>query len=359
MLRGRRSEAIAAFFCRQCFCHFIGGSAKREKLLKEKSMNRFPNNKRFAFTILDDTDLSTVENISPVYRLLAELGMRTLTSVRSGRQGGSSLQDADYLKFILDLKALGFEIALHNVRNYDSTREVIKEGLEEFRKLIGRYPRVQANHSTNRENIYWGAARFNKLRFLYRAGRALKDLPIFEGHNPGTPFFWGDLCREKVDYVRNFVFREINLDRVNPTMPYHDPSRPFVNYWFSSCRGGNASSFCETLCEANQDRLEAEGGVCIMYTHFACGFARRGVVDSRTERLLRRLAGMDGWFASVSTLLDFLRSERKTTIIPTLELSLMEHRWALDKAALFAQRVFHTPETEDYQPQESTYAHDY
>lgn len=328
-------------------------------------MNRFPNNKRFAFTILDDTDLSTVENISPVYRLLAELGMQTtksvwpLASVRSGRQGGSSLQDADYLKFILDLKKLGFEIALHNVRNHDSTREVIKQGFEEFRTLIGRYPRVHANHSTNRDNIYWGAARFNRLRFLYRAGTALQDGHIFEGHDPDTPFFWGDLCRERVDYVRNFVFREINLDRVNPTMPYHDPARPFVNYWFSSCRGGNVSSFCETLCEANQERLEAEGGVCIMYAHFACGFARRGIVDSRTEQLLRKLAARDGWFVSVSTLLDFLRSERKTMIIPGAELASMEHRWAFDKAALFASRVFHTPETWDHQPPESTYAHDY
>jgi hypothetical protein len=58
-------------------------------------MNRFPNNKKFAFTILDDTDLSTAENVGPVYRLLAELGMRTtksvwpLASVRGGRQGGA------------------------------------------------------------------------------------------------------------------------------------------------------------------------------------------------------------------------------------------------------------------------------
>jgi len=327
-------------------------------------MNRFPNNKRFAFTILDDTDLSTVENISPVYRLLAELGMQTtksvwpLASVRSGRQGGSSLQDADYLKFILGLKELGFEIALHNVRNHDSTREIIKHGLEEFRKLIGRYPRVHANHSTNRDNIYWGAARFSRLGFLFRAGTALQDGHIFEGHDHDTPFFWAALCRETVDYVRNFVFREINLDRVNPTMPYHDPARPFVNYWFSSCRGGNASSFCETLCEANQERLEAEGGVCIMYVHFACGFTKRGIVDFRTEQLLRKLAARDGWFVSVSTLLDFLRSERKAMIIPPAELASMEHRWAFDKAALFASRVFHTPETWD-QPPETTYAHDY
>ena len=325
-------------------------------------MSRFPNNKKFAFTILDDTDLSTVENVSPVYRLLAELDMRTtksvwpLASVSDGPQGGCSLQDADYLKFILDLKKQGFEISLHNVRNHDSTREMIEHGLEEFRSLTGCYPRVQTNHSTNRDNIYWGAARFNRLRLLYKAGTALKNGHNFEGHDPSTAFFWGDLCRAKVDYVRNFVFNEINLDRVNPTMPYHDLARPFVNHWFSSCRGGNANSFCETLSEANQDRLEAEGGVCIMYVHFACGFVTKGAVDTRVEQLLRRLATRDGWFVPVSTLLDFLRVERQTSIISSAELYSMEQRWAFEKALLLAARVFQPSVTWGrYQPPESTH----
>ena len=308
-------------------------------------MHRFPNNKQFAFTIFDDTDLSTVENISPVYRLLAELGMRTtksvwpLASVRDGRIGGSSLQDPQYLKFIVNLRDLGFEIALHNVRNHDSTRETIRHGLEEFRNFIGYYPRVHANHSRNRENIYWGVARFNKLRQLYLAGTALGDKNVYEGHDPGARYFWGDLCQEKVDYVRNFVFREINLDHVNPTLPYHDSKRPFVKHWFSSCEGANVNSFCETICEANQDRLNAEGGVCIMYTHFACGFVKGGTVDLRVEQLLRRLSGRNGWFVPVSTLLDFLRNEEQATSIPTAELALMERRWAYDKLASLIRRA--------------------
>ena len=312
------------------------------------SMTRFPENKRFAFTVLDDTDLSTIENIGSVYRLLTELGMRTtktvwpLASVREGRYGGCSLQDPEYLKFILSLKESGFEIALHNVRNHDSTREIIEQGLEEFRRCIGHNPRVHSNHCNNRENIYWGAARFHMLGPLYRAGSTLLGGHSFEGHDPSTRFFWGDLCKEQIDYVRNFAFREINLDRVNPTMPYHDPSRPFVKYWFSSCEGGNAASFCETICEANQDRIEAEGGVCIMYTHFACGFEEGGSVDFRTEQLLRRLADLNGWFVPVSTLLDFLCHERQATTVPATELVSMERRWALDKMALLGRRAFDT-----------------
>jgi hypothetical protein len=44
-------------------------------------MNRFPGDRQFGFTILDDADLSTVEDIGPVYSLLEELGMKTTKSV--------------------------------------------------------------------------------------------------------------------------------------------------------------------------------------------------------------------------------------------------------------------------------------
>jgi hypothetical protein len=93
--------------------------------------------------------------------------------------------------------------------------------------------------------------------------------------------------------------------------------------------------------------------------HFACGFVKRGVVKSRTEHLLRRLARRDGWFVPVSTLLDFLREERKTSIIPAAELLAMELRWAFDKAVLLANRVFHAAATLDYQRPESNHAHRY
>jgi hypothetical protein len=315
-------------------------------------MSKFPDNKKFAFTILDDTDLSTVENIGSVYCLLTELGMRTtktvwpLASVRDGRLGGSSLQDPEYLKFILNLKDSGFEIALHNVRNYDSTREIIEQGLEEFRRCIGHDPRVHSNHCNNRDNIYWGAARFHTLRPLYRAGSTLLDRHIFEGHDPSKRFFWGDLCRERVDYVRNFVFREINLDRVNPSMPYYDPARPFVKYWFSSCDGADVIRFRERICEVNQDQLEAEGGVCIMYTHLACGFESAGKVDPRTEQLLRRLASRNGWFVPVCDLLDFLREERKTAKMSAREFVSMEQRWIRDRVALLGAGVLRSVKTQ-------------
>jgi len=155
--------------------------------MKTATMNNFPDNRRFAFSIFDDTDLSTVENFGPIYRLLDEIGIRTtksvwpLASAEVARFGGSSLQDSEYLTFVLGLKEAGFEIALHNVRNTCSTRGEIETGLEMFRRLIGSYPRIHANHSHNRENIYWGPARFSSIGPLYREMTMLRR-PSFEGH---------------------------------------------------------------------------------------------------------------------------------------------------------------------------------
>jgi hypothetical protein len=82
----------------------------------------WPEGKRFAFTVVDDTDLSTVENIAPVYRLLQECGMRTTKTVwvypSRDRFTGDCLQDSDYLSFVKQLKADGFEIGLHGVTPY-------------------------------------------------------------------------------------------------------------------------------------------------------------------------------------------------------------------------------------------------
>jgi hypothetical protein len=167
----------------------------------------------------------------PVYRLLEELGIRTTKSVwplassANARIGGSSLQEPDYLDFVLRLRDQGFEIALHNVRNVDSTREEIKAGLEEFRRLIGYYPRSHANHCDNRDNIYWGPARFSTASGLYNVA-TVAHFRVFEGELPASKYFWGDLCKERITYSRNLVFRDINTQQINPSMPYHEPGKP-------------------------------------------------------------------------------------------------------------------------------------
>jgi len=301
-------------------------------------MNTFPDNARFAFSIFDDTDLSTIGNVSPIYNLLSEIGVRTtksvwpLASVAEAHVGGASLQNPEYLGFILGLKQKGFEIALHNVRNTCSNRSETEAGLNEFKRLIGHDPRVHTNHAGNTENLYWGSARFSTVTPFYRAMTSLHRRH-FEGHIENSRYFWGDLCRQRIDYVRNLVFREINLERINPTMPYHDPRKPFVKMWFSSSDAHDCTAFCDLLNEANQDRLEEEHGICIAYTHFACGFVNGGVVHPRVEYLLRRLARKNGWFVPVSSMLDFMRQQHQTESISSAELEAMEREWLFDRVA--------------------------
>jgi hypothetical protein len=298
-------------------------------------MSRFPDGNDFAFTVLDDTDGSTLEGIAPIYRLLRDLGIQVtksvwpLANVPGAPYAGATLNDRDYLDFVLELKKEGFEISLHNVRNSDSPREVVEEGLEEFRRRLGEFPSCHANHMFNKDNLYWGSGRLSNpiRRTFYELATRFRYYGAFEGHLKNSPHFWGDICKRHITYVRNFVFDEINLDRVNATLPYRDPSKPFVNFWFSSCDGGDVVRFSKMLSEENQDRLEAEGGVCIMYTHFASGFCERGRVDTRVEALLRRLAKKRGWFVPVTPLLNHLRNNRTDSTIPPAELALMENRW--------------------------------
>ena len=308
---------------------------------------RFPDNKRFAFSIVDDTDLTTTKNVAPVYQLLNELGIHTTKTVwplaadPHAPFTGASLQDPSYRDFVLGLRNQGFEIALHNVRNTDSTRQEIEQGLDEFCRLIGYYPRVHANHFNNRDNIYWGAARFSTfVSSLYSIATGGRRKRMFEGHVADSDHFWGDLCKQRIAYVRNLVFKEINIQRINPSMPYYDPAKPLVNAWFSSADGSDKDKFCKLLSETNQDSLEEEAGTCIVYTHFACGFSNNGQVDPRVAHLLRRLVRKNGWFAPVSSLLDFLHAQHGTLSIPSAELAAMERRWLAERVVKAASYAF-------------------
>src|SRR5664280_877850 len=111
---------------------------------------RWPNNKAFAFTVFDDTDNSTIENVKPVYDLLHKLHFRTTKSVwvfdPRGRCTGQSLSDPVYLAWVKDIQSKGFEIGLHNVGDGDYLRKEIIDGIELFHQLLGVYPKIHTNH---------------------------------------------------------------------------------------------------------------------------------------------------------------------------------------------------------------------
>ena len=114
-------------------------------------------------------------------------------------------------------------------------------------------------------------------------------------------------------------------------MPYYDPLRPYVNAWFAGSEGGEIDSYLNMLSEKNQDRLEKEGGACIMYTHFGKGFFRDGKLNPRFKKLMEWLSRKNGWFVPTGVLLDYLSCERGIHEITVQERAHLEWKWLLHK----------------------------
>jgi hypothetical protein len=297
---------------------------------------KWPEQKQFAFTIFDDTDHETVDNARPIYQLLRDLGFRTTKSVwpvaqkRRSTIGGETCSNPEYLNFCLQLQREGFEIGLHNVTSHTSLREETRVGIEAFRTMFGEYPTTMANHNDCGESIYGGDARVSGLpRQLYRALNVYRYDGLFRGHVEGSEVFWGDICLEKIKYVRNFVFRDINTLRLCPEMPYHDPARPFVRHWYACSDACIPRLFIRLLGETNQDQLEREGGACILYTHLF-NFQENGRVLPEVERLLSRLAKKNGWFVPVRTLLDYLLAQQSGAVLQASQRNRLEWLWLRD-----------------------------
>ncbi len=311
-----------------------------EKQIYNPTSIIWPFSHTFAFSVIDDTDRATVENTRQVYEFLLDLGIRTTKTVwpiadsEASAQHGSSLEERDYLEWVRGMEKRGVEIALHGAAYRSSVRERSVEALDRFHCLLGQHPKIYTIHVGQQEGMYWGEDRLSgSARWLYKLIHHLKGRDrAYYGHKPNSPYFWGDVCRERITYVRNLVFSDINTLKMDPAMPYHDPRRPYVRYWFSASDGADVENFCRLLNESNQDKLLESGGACIVYTHFASGFVENGKLHAEFKRLMERLAGLPGWFVPVSTLLDHLRSRPgwRETADPRY-ISRLEWAWLLQK----------------------------
>lgn len=303
-------------------------------------MTLLPDGKRFAFSVLDDTDDSTLENVEPLYTMLREYGFRTTKTVwpldcpEKSRNffAAETLQDKPYLRFVHELADAGFEVAFHGATMESSPRERTLEGLEYLRGEFGHYPKLFCNHGQNRENLYWGAKRFHTAplrilsRFLLRG-----DGHVYEGEKEGSQFFWGDVCREVIRYVRNFTFERLNMLAVDPGMPYRVAGAPYVRNWFSTTDAPDVEAFNRVLAPPRIDELAAAGGVCIVSTHFGKGFVKNGRVHPTTAGLLRHLADKGGWLAPVSEVLDRLLAVGRGRTLTSAETLRLELRFLLDR----------------------------
>lgn len=298
----------------------------------------FPGGRRFAFTILDDTDDSTLENVGPVYERLRDLGFRTTKTVwpfgcagrRSIYFAADTLERSEYLAFVHELVDSGFELASHGATMESSIREETQRSIDFFKREFGSCPRLYVNHGQNRENLYWGPKRFQSalLRWLYSQ---FGDTEYFCGENPDTPYFWGDLALRDFEYVRNFTFRKLNMLHVNPEMPYACDGTPYVPFWFSTTDTPNARVFARRLTRPALEVLEDEGGVCIVSTHLGKGFAEGGRIRPEVDEIFRYLAGRPGYYVPVSELLDALRGQGRGARLEANEIWRLESRYVVDK----------------------------
>ena len=162
----------------------------------------WPDGKRFAFTIFDDTDHSTVSNVGEVYAFLKKLGFRTTKSVwpvqgRTQLVGdeykGASCDEPKYLDWVKSLKQDGFEIGFHSTTFHRSTRDQIIIGLNRFKDLFGDNPRSMSQHSdsTDCESIYWGPDRVSGVyALLFNLLTLYRSKSIYRGHIEGDEYFF-------------------------------------------------------------------------------------------------------------------------------------------------------------------------
>ena len=135
--------------------------------------------------------------------------------------------------------------------------------------------------------------------------------------------------------MRNFVFADINTLKKCPRMPYYDPSRPFVKAWYASSDASDGNRYCQLLSLKNQERLEREGGACIVYTHFAREFMCDGEVRRDFRELMTSLARRNGWFVPVGAILRHIRDQHGGVhVLTPWQRRQLEWSWLWDKLFL-------------------------
>lgn len=334
----------------------------------------YPAGKQFAFTIIDDTDMATLETVRPIYDYLDSVGLRTTKTVwvtgpktppANPSDAGDTLEREEYAAYIRLARRRGFEIALHNVSSHSSTRDQVTAGIETFRQIIGVFPRINVQHEKNRENLYFEFAQRGGYRppaFRTRAFQCLKRLVNRGGNSPApqncgccgedtrSDYFWGDLCRTTIQYVRsNVFFQDLNTLKCNPLAPYASNDTPYVNYWFDSSNGQDVRCFNSILNSRNIATLKRECGCSILYTHFGKGFSVRtdGVfeLNQETKRCLRGIAGdSDGWYVPVGDILDRLLAFQRVTVFPLPAGVVLVNHNSYDIASL----TLHAPPAQPY-----------
>jgi len=303
----------------------------------------YPGGAEFAFTILDDTDDTTVKNGRPVYDFLADLGLRTTKTVwafdtspenRGPYFAGETLSSPKNLKWVHELAENQFEIAFHNATMGSSVRDDTVRALDFIKKEFGRPVRLHCNHGQNRENLHWGAARYNSplIRRVFKYLTSYRSYPTFEGEVTDSPYYWADVAEARLAYIRAFTFRELNAMKIPPGRPYRDSAKQSGPLFFNTTDASDVLSFNKFVNRASIDSLRAEKGWAIISTHLGKGYFKDNKLNAQFKETMQYIASLPGWFVPVSEMLDFVSGETGSDEISNLQRSRMEYAHILDRA---------------------------
>jgi hypothetical protein len=249
------------------------------------------------FCVTDDTDAATFLQVKGVYDLLLSINFVTtktvwpfppsepsgLPALPSSILEGITLQDQEYLSYCRMLHDKGFEISLHGASSGNNLRDSTSKAFNMLDTEIGRSDTFIC-HAKNADNIYWNY----RTTTLFPFRQLLKLLSNHEcyGEDEASPYYWGDICRERINQIRLFRTRALNTLKKNPHMPYFSPEKPLVNGWFSATK----RSFHDCTSAEAQRKLVAENGLTVLYQYMHRYATKDGTLDENFRRNAESLA---------------------------------------------------------------------
>lgn len=319
----------------------------------------YPFGKRFAIALVDDTDHARVEESQVAYQVLRDHGVRSTRTVWPLRCDPSApgaelyssthtLEDPDLRTHCTELAADGFEIAMHTASGASNSRNRTLAAYELFEQTFGHPPVTNVMHSRNLENMYWGSDLVP--RRPWQTLIRLAGSTRFHGHDPGSEYFWGDICQEKTRYVRHLDSLGTNSLGLEPATPFHDPNMPFVNWWFNSTYGAG-TRFFEIITPESIQHLRRERGASIVHCYLR-HYARRSEAGIEPHpRFIQAMEFLssqpDGWYVPVAELLDRLRAIRSLRL--NAEDGALKIRNESDvPLSQLAIRILHTQKNTDH-----------
>ncbi len=152
------------------------------------------------FVLTNDPDHGLLDNYRKVFCELGRVGIFVTTAVFCTLKEDASalskhcfrnethcLEDEAYRDFMLELRDLGHEIALHGYSQVSDTRDEFQKGIELFHGVFSEYPAIYIEHGGHPRSHPPGMCKRENLKK--------------EGAVPNSPYFIKDIVRDAFDLV--------------------------------------------------------------------------------------------------------------------------------------------------------------